>query len=143
MKILIAVDDPKSSQNTLKSLTAQFPAKDAEVRIVHAVPPMTYFAPPEMSSEYAPEMDDLLQQGRQQCDEVAQSLTAKGYRVSTQVAVRDARELIVDAAAEWHADLILVGSHGRTGLQRFLLGSVAEFVARHANCSVQIVRSAT
>jgi nucleotide-binding universal stress UspA family protein len=36
--------------------------------------------------------------------------------------------------------LIVVGSHGRKGLQRFLLGSVAELVARHADCSVEIVR---
>jgi len=46
----------------------------------------------------------------------------------------------LDAASEWHADLIMVGSHGRTGLDRLLIGSVSEVVARHAPCSVQIVR---
>jgi nucleotide-binding universal stress UspA family protein len=47
---------------------------------------------------------------------------------------------IVDRAAEWHADLIVLGSHGRHGLDRFLIGSVSEYVARHAPCSVEIVR---
>ena len=53
----------------------------------------------------------------------------------------DIRDTIIDAAAEWRADLIVVGSHGQRGIQRFLLGSVAEFVARHAKCSVEIVRT--
>jgi nucleotide-binding universal stress UspA family protein len=48
--------------------------------------------------------------------------------------------VILDTAAKWHADLIVIGSHGRKGLDRFLLGSVSEAVARHAPCSVQIVR---
>ena len=52
----------------------------------------------------------------------------------------DPRAAIVDYAANWKADLIVLGSHGRKGLDRFLIGSVAEFVARHAFCSVQIVR---
>jgi len=48
---------------------------------------------------------------------------------------------ILDAAREWRADLIVLGSRGEKGLRRFLLGSVAEFVARHAPCSVLIVRT--
>jgi len=50
--------------------------------------------------------------------------------------------VIIDDAKKWGADLIVVGSHGRTGLDRFLLGSVSEAVARHAACSVEIVRAA-
>jgi nucleotide-binding universal stress UspA family protein len=42
---------------------------------------------------------------------------------------------------QWPADLIVVGSRGKGGLRRLLLGSVAEFVARHAPCSVLIARS--
>jgi nucleotide-binding universal stress UspA family protein len=44
-------------------------------------------------------------------------------------------------AEEWHPDLIVLGSHGQKGLRQFLLGSVAEFVARHAKCSVLVVRT--
>src|SRR5579883_1346341 len=49
-------------------------------------------------------------------------------------------ERILDEAAQWGADLIFVGSHGRHGLDRFLLGSVSEAVATHAKCSVEVVR---
>jgi nucleotide-binding universal stress UspA family protein len=48
---------------------------------------------------------------------------------------------IIDHAAEWHADLIVAGSHGWEGLNRFLLGSVSESVVRHAPCSVEVVRT--
>ncbi|MGZ4896245.1 MAG: universal stress protein [Candidatus Angelobacter sp.] len=46
----------------------------------------------------------------------------------------------MEYADEWRPDLIMVGSHGRRGLDRFLLGSVSDAVARHAHCSVWIVR---
>jgi nucleotide-binding universal stress UspA family protein len=48
---------------------------------------------------------------------------------------------IVKAAQEWPADLIVIGSHGRGGVQRLLLGSVADGVMRHAKCPVLVVRS--
>jgi universal stress protein A len=48
---------------------------------------------------------------------------------------------IVRAAQYWPADLILIGTHGREGLQRVLLGSVAEAVVRHAPCPVIVIRA--
>jgi nucleotide-binding universal stress UspA family protein len=50
------------------------------------------------------------------------------------------KSAIIDAANKWHADLIVLGSHGRSAVQRFLMGSVSEAVVRHAHCSVEIVR---
>jgi len=49
---------------------------------------------------------------------------------------------IVDFAKELHADLIVIGTHGRTGVSRFLMGSVAEHVVRTAPCPVLVVRPA-
>jgi nucleotide-binding universal stress UspA family protein len=48
--------------------------------------------------------------------------------------------VILDDAEKWPADLIVLGSHGLKGLNRFLLGSVSDAVSRHAACSVQVVR---
>ena len=48
--------------------------------------------------------------------------------------------MILEEAREWGADLIVVGSHGRRGLERFLLGSVADSIAIHAECSVEVIR---
>jgi nucleotide-binding universal stress UspA family protein len=69
-------------------------------------------------------------------------LCGAGIEASSTVAVPAAtpKELILSEAAEWGADLIVVGSHGRRGVNRLLLGSVSEAVALHANCSVEIIR---
>jgi nucleotide-binding universal stress UspA family protein len=69
-------------------------------------------------------------------------LEAAHFTVVTEIRVGDARREILDAAAEWHPDLIVVGSHGRQGLERFLLGSVSASVVRHAGCLVDVVRPA-
>jgi nucleotide-binding universal stress UspA family protein len=60
--------------------------------------------------------------------------------LSSAVIVGGAKEVILDEAERWGADLIVVGSHGHHGLRRFLLGSVSRAVASHARCSVEIVR---
>jgi nucleotide-binding universal stress UspA family protein len=52
----------------------------------------------------------------------------------------DPRSVTIDEATEWRADLIVVGSHGYTGIKRLLLGSVAHSVVSHAPCSVEVVR---
>ena len=50
------------------------------------------------------------------------------------------RTVIIDEAKKWNADLIVVGSHGRTGLTRLLLGSVAQAIVVHGPCSIEVVR---
>jgi len=57
------------------------------------------------------------------------------------VQIGNAATEIVNAARDWPADLIVIGSHGRGGLKRALLGSVAEAVMRQAPCPVLVVRS--
>jgi nucleotide-binding universal stress UspA family protein len=94
-----------------------------------------------MASGYAPELEDQKKPARELVERIAKELRSAGFKVDAAVEVGDIRESIIDSAAEWRADLIVVGSHGRGGIQRFLLGSVAEFVARHAKCSVEIVRT--
>jgi nucleotide-binding universal stress UspA family protein len=94
-----------------------------------------------MAPGYAPELDDQKKPADELLERIASELRCGGFKVDTSVEVGDIRERIIDAAQEWGADLIVVGSHGRSGIPRFLLGSVAEFVARHAECSVEIVRT--
>ena len=73
--------------------------------------------------------------------ESARVLRDAGFTVDTAIEEGIAKSILVETAAKWPADLIVVGSHGRKGLARFLLGSVSEGVARHAPCSVLIVRT--
>jgi nucleotide-binding universal stress UspA family protein len=54
--------------------------------------------------------------------------------------IGEPRAVILETAKNWGADLIVLGSHGRNGMDRFLMGSVSEAVAIHAECSVEVVR---
>ena len=140
MKILLAIDDSKFSEAATKSLAGQFRPQDSEVRVLHVVEPTLIAEPPQMSAGYYPELEDQLPEAREVVDRVANTLSSVGFRVTKSVATGDARSIILENAAEWNADLIVLGSHGRKGLERFFLGSVSEAVARHALCSVLIVR---
>jgi nucleotide-binding universal stress UspA family protein len=59
---------------------------------------------------------------------------------TSEAIVGHAAEIIIETAKKWGANLVALGSHGRRGFSRFLLGSVSYTVASHAPCSVEIVR---
>ena len=141
MKILVGVDDSTFSEGALRAIVVQFRPQSAEIRLLHVLQPIAFSAPPQMSAKYAPELEDQGKQARELVERAAKTLRAAGFKVDTAVEKGDVRLKIIDSAAEWNADLIVLGSHGRSGVPRLLLGSVAEFVARNALCSVEIVRA--
>jgi nucleotide-binding universal stress UspA family protein len=69
-----------------------------------------------------------------------EALASAGLKATAAVLVGNPKEVILEDAKNWNADLIVVGSHGRRGFKRFLLGSVSEAVAMNAHCSVVVVR---
>jgi nucleotide-binding universal stress UspA family protein len=144
MKILVAIDGSKYSDATVQAVAAQIRAENAEVLILQIVEPRIYSTPPQMAPGYQPEMEEIMKEqfklAQGNLDRSAATLRGGGFKVSTRVLEAEPRTGILDLASEWHADLIVLGSHGRKGLQRFMLGSVAESVARNAYCSVLIVR---
>ena len=140
MRILVAVDESKFSEAAVNAVVSQYRPGTSELRVVHVLQPIAVSVPPQMAPGYTPELAAQAKEAENLVEGVTQKLRAAGFRVEGQVIKGDVREGIVDMAKEWQAVLIVLGSHGRTGLRRFLLGSVAEFVARHAPCSVEIVR---
>jgi nucleotide-binding universal stress UspA family protein len=140
MKVLLAVDDSKFSDAALEAVIAQIPPQGTEVWVLHVVEPITLASPPQMSPSYTPELETRVKEGHELVEREVQKLRGAGFNAHGEVQTGDIRGKILDAAVDSRADLIVLGSHGRKGVQRFLLGSVAENVARHAPCSVQIVR---
>jgi nucleotide-binding universal stress UspA family protein len=69
-----------------------------------------------------------------------ESANTSKLEITTEIVDGPAKNAILDRAERWGADLIMIGSHGYSGWQRFLLGSVSHAVATHAHCSVEIVR---
>ena len=139
MKILVGIDDSQFSEDVARAIVTQFRTENTEVRVLHVLQPIAP-APPQMAPGYAPELEIQQKPARELVERIAKQLRTAGFKVNTAVEVGDIRETIIDSAAEWQADLVVVGSRGQGGIRRLLLGSVAEFVARHAKCSVELVR---
>ncbi|HVN09962.1 MAG TPA: universal stress protein [Patescibacteria group bacterium] len=141
MKILLCLDESKHSEAALEAVQAQFRPQSTQVRVLHVLQPVSFAPPPQMAAQYAPELEEEGKRARELVERAAKALKAAGFHADAAVEKGDIRMRIIEAAADWKADLIVVGSHGHSGIPRLLLGSRAEFVARNAPCSVEIVRA--
>ena len=146
MKILIAIDGSDYSQAALQSVIARPWPPDTEVKVLHVVEPPSLLMGREMGG-YDPEFEmvwkALREQAKDLVSKAAEKLSGAKFNVSTELVEGDPKSQIIDIANEWRADMIVLGSHGRMGLNRFLMGSVSQDVVRHAHCSVEIVRTAS
>jgi nucleotide-binding universal stress UspA family protein len=73
-------------------------------------------------------------------DGVADTFRAEGYTVNTEVSAMPAAEAILDYAEAQHADLIAIATHGRSGISRFVFGSVTQKVVQTAPVPVLVIR---
>jgi nucleotide-binding universal stress UspA family protein len=142
MKILLPVDGSGPSAAAIEEVEQRPWPRPSTVRVLSVIQPYT---PP--ATEFVLAGATLQQIRERQVTEAEQltkhageRLSASGLSIETAVREGDPRTAIVDEADEWKADLIVVGSHGRTGLDRLVMGSVAQSVVAHAHCSVEVVR---
>lgn len=143
MKLLLAVDNSKYSAEVIKEVTRRLWPPKTIVRVLSVVEPV-----PPPAAELWYDASGSLERARQEMVKHAKELTRKaserlkrkGLKVELVVREGDARSEIVDEAQKWSADLVVLGSHGYTGIKRLLLGSVASSVVSHAPCSVEVVR---
>ena len=144
MKILLAIDDSKFSEAAIEMVVARNDPAKTTVRVLHVVEPLETSYYPDLVIPYPTSLDDInkirLKEGRELVARATEKLRRAGFPTDGAVRQGHARTTVVDVARQWHAALIVIGSHGRKGMERVLLGSVSDYVARHAPCSVQIVR---
>lgn len=144
MKILLAMDGSDYSHAALQSVISRPWPADTTVKILNVVEPPSLLMGREMGG-YDPEFEAvwtaLREQAKDLVGKAAEKVRAAKLQVSTDLVEGDPKSQIIDVANQWHADMIVVGSHGRSGLGRFLLGSVSQDVVRHAHCSVEIIRT--
>lgn len=134
--ILHPTDFSASAEHALEIARAL--ARDHGARLVLLAAP----APPLPTVElYVPEAEltELIEESKQRLATAAAQITEAP--VETRVVVGDPGRMIVTVAQDCGADLIVMGTHGRTGVARLLLGSIAEYVLRHAPCPVLTVKS--
>jgi nucleotide-binding universal stress UspA family protein len=142
MKILLAVDDSKYSEAAAQAIVRQMRPEDAEVCVFHVVVPLLIIPYGYMGQVETLEaaQQERLKEGKELAERTAQQLRSAGFQAYAVTEEGEPKTAILEKAAQWTADVIFMGSHGRKGIDRFLIGSASEAVLRHAHCSVEIVR---
>ena len=145
LKILLAIDGSESSKAAARNRRRTPLARATSFRILTVIEPSApLLRPPYFSHEMLEELRAKdMERAQEAVSWTEDVLYEAGIQATSTIAVPAAtpKELILSEAAEWAADLIVVGSHGRRGVNRLLLGSVSEAVALHAQCSVEIIRT--
>ncbi len=143
-RILMATDGSIFSKAALQAIAARPWPEGTEVKVI-SVPEFAiwlgefpYFRPEqveELNQSALHAAEEAVTEGRE-------ILSKTGLPVSTEITVEREvpAKIILEEAKRWNADLIIVGSHGRRGFDRFALGSVSESLALNAHCSVEVVR---
>ena len=142
-RILIPVDFSECSQEALAQACDLARRFDAELHLVHVVEPFptVTVASAEFYGDYHNYVKQQIDAARGQLSALPPPELGPKPVVRAILQGRPDQE-IVSYAADHGTDLIVLGTHGRTGVNRWLIGSVSERVVRHAPCAVLVVRPA-
>jgi len=143
-RMLVPIDFSEPSRAAFEYAAELARRFEAEVHVLHVWEAPTFVAPGSaVGGSSATSISDIVRKGAERAlDEFVTAAINRGRIVhSSRAEAGHPAHAIVDAAAAGRYDLIVLGTHGRTGLSRALIGSVAERVVRHAPCPVLTVRS--
>jgi nucleotide-binding universal stress UspA family protein len=143
MKILIGVDDSPHSRAAVEFVRKMAWPKNSSIVVLSVVRPVvavyaeTYVPAPSYVEQMT---EDAVRFHEETASGAERELQAAGLTTTARTVHGDPRTALVEAARTEHADLVVVGSHGRTGMSKLLMGSVASYVVTHAPCSVMVVK---
>jgi nucleotide-binding universal stress UspA family protein len=150
MKILIGVDGSECSMIAVRSVAQRPWPAGSQMRLISVVPlivpfgetmplaPM-YYPPPDVTDTLQKEVRGQAEEAVARARQVLTEASINPLEIES-LPVGDSKDVILDQAKNWDADLIVVGSHGYRGIDRLMLGGVSEAVAMHAHCSVEVIR---
>ena len=145
-RILVPIDGSPTSNRGLDEAIQLAKLTGASLRLIHIVDEMTFATGFETYAAYAGDVIPMMRQAGEEILALGKArVAAAGLdKVETQLlesfAVR-VWELVVEQAQDWKADLIVIGTHGRRGMGRLLMGSDAEQILRMAPVPVLLVRA--
>jgi universal stress protein A len=138
--VLVAMDFSEDSKRALAYAASMAQGLGAELILLHVVEsfPIDRFISPEtLAAEYSARLEGA----KRELQSLSEGFRDKGcIRRPNLARVGKPYQVVVETAQETGADLIVLGSHGYTGLKRVYLGSTAERVVRHAPCAVLVIR---
>jgi nucleotide-binding universal stress UspA family protein len=134
-RILVPVDFSEPSELALSHACALAAAHGAAVTVGHVGEPLH----PDWFFDTTLLQREIIEQAQKKLEELAEKF-CKGLKAKTEMRFGHPVETIILSAQKMKADVIVIGTHGLTGVKHAVLGSVAERVARQAPCPVLIVR---
>jgi nucleotide-binding universal stress UspA family protein len=149
-RLLLPIDFSECSSAAVDAVLAQFAPPQTDVRLFHVVnwedelPASHFFAQgPNAARDLLRDRDRILAERHAHLADLEATFRRAGFAVSGHIHADDRpADAVVRLAQDWPADLIVMGSHGRSGFNRLVFGSVAMEVMRRAPCAVQVVRRA-
>lgn len=131
--ILVPTDFSEISQRALEYAKAMAKLGNSELLLVHVDPPANLITPPEAAWVDLSEVQSLREE---QMEQSGAALRSEGFRAQAISITGPLYGELLSTVKEYKVDLIVLGTHGKKGLERLLLGSDAEAVLRHAGCPV-------
>ena len=138
-RLLVPVDFSDASKRALSTALNLAGELGAEIKVIHIHQVQTQYM--IEGGLYAPELDEdeLIEKRKMELDKFVEA-HKPGVSVAKEVRAGIPETEILDIAKEFQADLIVMGTHGRTGLSHLLMGSVTENVLRHTDVPILSVR---
>jgi nucleotide-binding universal stress UspA family protein len=145
-RILVPIDGSPTSELGLKEAMRLAMLTHGRLRLIHVIDELSFALAADSYGNYAGELLDLLQKNGADLLAKAQT-TARAQGLQTDTVLyenlaKTVAQRVVDEAVSWQADLIVVGTHGRRGVRRMVLGSSAEGILRTSPVPVLLVRAA-
>ena len=136
-RALVAVEGREDAEQIRAWLRSHPFTKPIDLKVLHVLPNL-HFGDPATELSYASWVEQTEQAAGRLLDELKASLPGDHYAVTTQVIAGFPSQAIAEASRD--CDLVIVGSHGRSGVRRFLLGSVSHAVVHRVDCPILVVR---
>jgi nucleotide-binding universal stress UspA family protein len=136
-KLLLATDLSEASSSATDEAFELARQLQAALLVVSVIDPGSLLLP---GGRFRARIDQVRERREQLAQALVERGREEGVEVSFLVWSGDPGDMIIEAAESEQVDMIVVGSHGRGAVGRFLIGSVSEFVVRHARCPVLVVR---
>jgi nucleotide-binding universal stress UspA family protein len=140
-KILVPLDGSETSEAILSEIEKLASAFGSSICLLHVVPTLIFPGAVESALQYETIAEALTNEGEAYLRTVEKRLKDKGLTVESQLVHGNEAHVILEHSDRKDIDLIAMSTHGRSGVSRWLLGSVAEKIIRHATKPIVLLRS--
>ncbi|MBV5304918.1 MAG: universal stress protein [Chlorobium sp.] len=137
--ILCPVDFSDASRKAVQYAKEFASSMGSVVHLLNVVEPRPMAV--DITLNYVPLEEDFEQAAEEDLQIIVQEFQLAGLKVESSIEIGNPSDVILDKSQDLDVNLLIMGSHGKKGLSRLIMGSVAETVVRKANCPVLIVKA--